>query len=1435
MKNLSDMKNLEMLRGAMYLPKMVGKNNGHAIYLTSDNFVNNKNLLVANDFKNMNLYKSYFIDNIYKFDLFNININKILKTNKYLELIKQDTDISKTYKKINMYKNSNVFIDTYFYHKIFIKGIESMKDIRSLYENIEDKETFFDSVEEYLNEEMHIGEDEDRDNMLLLEKFVGKKVLDEYWHLMHTIWSKYDHGFATNTILYNVSDWKDDYSSPTTFSVNNARTPIAIIVATMKTDLERFKALPFQFVIVSKNIKVRIIPSECTETSADELKIILRKMDTSTISNMTVSKTDTTTNVSDLETTTGIEDLVLDVADKVDNKVHDNFGRAIVQSFTGEILQKEITDIIDDTAEGITKELEDDSADADMDEIEAKTEEVLNSNPAFLKALESLKSESVTGAMSAQNTKRNKLLMDRQMDLKINKSGMSIKQILDEGKSKQLKSKKIRSNTLNTEMTDLKFANFSRQYNSDLLDKDTIAILNFFKDKRIPVYILDIQKEDTSDNFSKKYTYTVKMESGDRKRHTLKFDFPKFIDDSYMYLNGNKKNILNQLLLKPVSKTGPDTVQLCSNYNKIFLTRVGTKLSPKIEKFKKTLISDSMKLPKSKLSYTTGDNRSANSDFKTTIEYDELASYLDNVVVNGMKIYFNQNSIREDISVKKLKLVENDFMLPIGIIGSNVLYLNTDTNNVETGKCDESMVDYLVSEIDKVSPEFSSAVQKTTVGKKFMYTQATIMKKHIPIILILSYLEGISEVLKKAEIKYTFSDTRPKVGLNGMVFKFADGYLVCDEDRQPLSNSLLLNGLSLLPTEEFNFEDFEKKETYLNIFADLYGNRMILNAFENFYDLFIDPITLEVLKDLNLPIDFVSLVIYGNKLLEDNQFVKENNLSHYRIRNNELVNGFLYKALATAYSGYRSSSANRNPIPFSIPKDKVLKDIIMSNIVEDTSTLNPVLEAEKDRATTFKGLSGLNQQRAYTEEKRSYDKSMKGILAISSPPTGSVGMVRQLALDANILSPRGYLQITDDNHMDNLNSANMFSPSELLTPTCAQRDDAQRVAMTSTQSKHIVPVKKGHKLLLTNGADDVLAHIISDDFAFKAKEDGTVVEINEKANIIIIKYKSGSYDVIETDSKVFKNGGGGFYINNKLTPHVKLNQKVKQDDILAVNEQFFDGSNVDEDVTFRSGSLAKMAISSSYFTYEDACAITDSLSNDMTTQITMKKEVILGKNSNIDFIVKKGDIVEVGSPLLVFDESYDDEGLNKMLANMSKQDGDDFRNLSKVPVKSKYSGVIEDIKVYYTIDKSEMSKSMANTINQINKITNDKKRTIEKYTSVNNTNIMLEPTDKVETQYGKVKGVEIGDGIMIEFYINYEDKMGVGDKLTFFTALKGIVSEVIDKGQEPYSEYRPDEEVSAFISPVSYYARMTGSLPINMFTNKLLIELKRQCVDIYEE
>ena len=61
-----------------------------------------------------------------------------------------------------------------------------------------------------------------------------------------------------------------------------------------------------------------------------------------------------------------------------------------------------------------------------------------------------------------------------------------------------------------------------------------------------------------------------------------------------------------------------------------------------------------------------------------------------------------------------------------------------------------------------------------------------------------------------------------------------------------------------------------------------------------------------------------------------------------------------------------------------------------------------------------------------------------------------------------------------------------------------------------------------------------------------------------------------------------------------------------------------------------------------------------------------------------------------------------------------------------------------------------------------------------------------------------------------------------------YTALNGVVSNVIEPGYEPYSEFRKDEEISTMIAPIVILARKTPSIFISMFSNKEMVEMKHK-------
>ncbi len=384
--------------------------------------------------------------------------------------------------------------------------------------------------------------------------------------------------------------------------------------------------------------------------------------------------------------------------------------------------------------------------------------------------------------------------------------------------------------------------------------------------------------------------------------------------------------------------------------------------------------------------------------------------------------------------------------------------------------------------------------------------------------------------------------------------------------------------------------------------------------------------------------------------------------------------------------------------------------------------------------------------------------------------------------------------------------------------------------MSSKQSKHIVPVEKSSPVLVSNGAEQIIQYHLSSDFIVRAKEDGKIIEFDEAAGLYIVEYKSGEKQAIDVSPKIVKNGAGGFYLSNQLQCDLTVGKSFKKDDIIAYDKNFFQTDKLTGN-RFNIGSLQKVACMSAYFTYEDSSCFTKKLSEDMTAKIVMQKPVVLGKNANVDYIVNVGDKVQVGDELMRFEMSFKEDDINKFLASIGDDLKEEIHSLHQTPIKSKYSGTIIDIKMYSTVDLEELSPSLRRLMtkyydrikkkhNVINK--HDKSKAIYKMGVLLN-----ESTGKIEAKYGKVKGNDVGEGVLIEFYIEYRDKLGVGDKITYFTALKSVLGKQIEEGYEPYSEFRPDEEISSAIAPGAVLARMTPSILLTMFANKVLIELKR--------
>lgn len=1013
---------------------------------------------------------------------------------------------------------------------------------------------------------------------------------------------------------------------------------------------------------------------------------------------------------------------------------------------------------------------------------------------------------------SSVRTARMAQLNNEFTDKKIN--GVSIKEIISTEKE-TIPSKKIPVSSINEEWNDVKFVNFQDQYD---INKDILNILKSFSSKSYPISIIDIKVEDTSTNQDYVDTYTVQVEDGFGKRSTLTFDIPKFKNNRFMRLRGNEKVISGQLLLLPCLKTDEDTVQCVSNYKKIFIRRYGLqgRSYPTTDRILKSLRKLGNDDPKIKVFF--GDNRAICSKYELPVDYIDLASEINRIETKTYRYIFNQ-----DEYYNKYK-VDRNLGIPYAVskIDGSIKYFN-DASTI--------MSAVIINELLDESNKLTEIYNKTKPAAKLNYSEAKIMMKWMPLAVVLGYSAGMDNLIKMITGRPpVFADKRTSYDPDKTgVVKFSDGYLL-----YPLnySTSMLLNGLSACPTESYSIKDTNKRSMWLD-FLDIFGGRILSDGLDNFVDLFIDPITEEVCKHCRIPSNYFDMLIYANNLLADNKYNKHTDISGNRYRTNEIVAGYFYQAICKAYEDYKLQVKRGRKVGISMKRSAVIDAIMKDPMFSDLSILNPLFEIESKNSASFKGLSGMNDARSYGLDKRTYDDSMINKLALSTGFASNVGINRQTTIDMDIDGARGYIK--QDIDPSNMSITKSFSMSEAITPFGTTRDDPFRSAMTFIQtSKHSMRTAKSMPLLITNGADEAMPYISSDTFSYKAKEDGVVIEVVPDDYMIVqynkpVKTQEGSTflnECIDLKEEVKKNSDGGFFITLKLSTDLKEKSKFKKGQIIAWDNTSYSNKNGESDnLAYNLGVLAKVAIMNTDEGFEDSTSVSEWLSEAMATDVVVESEKDISKNTNIYSMAKIGQKVQEGDPLIVFQNSFDEKDANILLKNIT--DAEYVSDLGRIKLKSKYTGVVQDIKIYRTCELDEMSDSLKKIVTAYEQGIKAKKSLYKKY-NIPGANL-LEPDYKMQPT-GIMKNNQ--DGVKIVFYIAYNDKLSVGDKTVAQSANKGVVKNIFPDGLEPFSEYRPEEKIHALYAARSFNARMVTSVWTSGAINKCMIELDRQVKEI---
>lgn len=740
---------------------------------------------------------------------------------------------------------------------------------------------------------------------------------------------------------------------------------------------------------------------------------------------------------------------VQDQNDEIDDKV-DNILKDMKDDELYSTMEREDEDKIRSIIE---KELKD-----DPDLILVDNEEIIksdiNSNEVFNSIKKNLQKRNILGNRILKDTTKMIALSNRQEEVL---SKLESEKTLDDIEARKID---ITTND-NIEVIDdeskktIKVNDFDRSYMEKQFNTDFINNLKTFSDnENLPVYINDVKMEDTSNTQTSKNTVNVKFRDVNNINHSMTFDLPKLQDGKYMKINGSKKILTKQLFMNPIVKYKPNEVWITTNYNKFIIEKFGTKHSNELEwisnltnkvDIKEYVDSDSI------LNLRKGNISIINNEYTTSVEYVNLSSFLLYISDANYFIDFNQKellqTIEESTSLSKI-VYDTTSRFPVGYNTSKTRLLVADfkdfkiyelTANKEINKevtLTELVMNMVIenTDIESLDKIVSRGIK---TNSKLTFSRVKITNRLVPIIMLLGFDKGLKNILERYNVDYKFTEKneRLKISDKKSKIKFSNGYLIYDNSK--LRFDLLLSGLNVIATQDYTFEDMENIDPYLDYFEDKFHSRNVAKGFRNALMLMIDPITKEVLNDLDLPENITDLLLLANSMLEDVSASPHNDMSIYRLRGAEQINALVYQMLAQSFKEYVDTANNKNPKKMTVPKDLLMKTIMEQTTVDEVSDLNPSLEIDKATSATYKGVVGKNNDRSYTPDIRSYHESMTGILGISTPDSAKVGVTRQISYDSNIKSIRGYL----DGGKEELTDTELFTPLELLNPFTSRHAD----------------------------------------------------------------------------------------------------------------------------------------------------------------------------------------------------------------------------------------------------------------------------------------------------------------------------------------------------------------------------------------------------------
>lgn len=822
-------------------------------------------------------------------------------------------------------------------------------------------------------------------------------------------------------------------------------------------------------------------------------------------------------------------------------------------------------------------------------------------------------------------------------------------------------------------MTKSKIRNFDRQYVDQVMGKDINNSVMVLQRAGFPILNYEVERITNAANDHNLHTIEVATIKG-QPRTTLRVIMPKVDRYGTFRQNNIKYTMRRQRVDLPLRKIGPAEVALTSFYGKHFVSRSGKV----VHDYPNWLVSnvraqceDPNNLAATGARYGSVFNR----EVEVPRDYAAMSHSVSQFSLNKITYHFDFNSVNKNFPEQIVKELVSEELLPVGVRGST--YYGMDRNSV-------------VFKLTPNGPEQIGTLpeQLGLDGSKAPYEMATlsVSDKEMPIGVVFSYYAGLTGMLKQFGIEYRQVDPAERVSLadNEFALKLADCKLIISPTTR--KQALVANGLRpyVKLTNTFTLKDMNSPEVYQVLVAKDKMKPYYLKELENMDAMFVDPITLRILKARKEPETWKGLLERSVEMICHDAHADEIDIEEQHIYGHQRIVGAMYTELARSVREYVAKPSNgkkRIDISTRAVMDRIMEDGSVAPISDCTP-----IHAVKQASVVTAGGTGGRSRRSMVKRTRRFSETALGVMSGDGVDNGDAGMTEYLAADAQLGTVDGL--ISPDIDRNKLNPSQYMSVVAMTAPEL-YFDDSKRQVFYGIQSASTTSAKGYRRSGLMTGAETLVAHCTSPTQANAAIDAGRVTAIDDQS--ITITYGTGQHQKVESYplGRHFGNHEGHIYPHDLVT-RFKVGDKVGKGDIVSYNTKFFTPNPFNaKQVDWMMGTIAMGVFLESDDTLEDTNLLGPELSEELASEQTIARDIPASFGQELHNMIKEGDRVSADTILCVIEDA-----VTAGSDVFSAQSIDTLSALGSRTPKATVTGIVDRIEVYYNGELEDMSDTL---------------------------------------------------------------------------------------------------------------------------------------------